>query len=64
MKSVVMLSDNARKMMTNNSSFGSVTIETKQVTFGLLDTKDINFDPEAPENKYNVLVKKKAFSCN
>jgi len=50
--------------MTNNSSFGSVTIETKQVTFGLLDTKDINFDPEAPENKYNVLVKKKAFSCN
>lgn len=42
------------------------TIEMNSIPMfcGLLHTQDINFDRNSPENKTQVLVKKRAFSCN
>ncbi len=64
MKNLVILSDNAREIMPDNSSIETITIETVPVVFGLLETRGSDFDPRSLENKHRVLVKKKAFSCN
>lgn len=45
------------------------TIQTMQIDgvdvfCGLIHTRDIDFDAKAPENRCNVFVKKRAFSCN
>lgn len=52
-----------------NLVFGYNFVETIEmngipVACGLIDTKDTCFDRNAPENRFNVLVKKRAFSCN
>ena len=42
----------------------TIEIEGVSVLCGLIYTKDPEFDPKDPENKFKVLVKKRAFSCN
>ena len=42
----------------------SLDMEGINLTCGLLHGQDIQFDPHAPENHYNVLVRIRAFSSN
>jgi len=42
----------------------AMQIDGIDVFCGLIHTKDSEFDANVPKNKFNVLVKKRAFSCN
>jgi NADPH:quinone reductase-like Zn-dependent oxidoreductase len=55
------------KIGNSISEYNSVeTIEMNGISVfcGLIHTGDIHFDRNAPENRFSVLVKKIAFSCN
>ncbi len=42
----------------------TIEIEGMPVTVGLIETKKPAFDPYTPENRFLVLIKVRAFSCN
>lgn len=42
----------------------AMQIDGIDVFCGLIHTKESEFDAKVPKNKFNVLVKKRAFSCN
>jgi len=41
-----------------------IELDSVPMLAGLLETQDIDFDPDLPENRERVLVRKIAFSCN
>lgn len=64
MKSVAILGAWARNFVLHNEAVVSLEVEGVPIHCGLVKSHDTCFDGGSPDNSYNVLVKKKAFSCN
>lgn len=68
MKQVAVFNRKIQNFASGNIGHDSVIQEFKlnnnPITCGMISCKDTYFNPSEDKNKYKVLVKKKAFSCN
>ena len=47
-----------------NGTEGTFELEGVQVRYGIIETPDLSFDPDADKNADMVLLRVRAFSCN
>lgn len=64
MRQIAILGRQAKSLMPDNRSIGTVEIDGLPVTCGLVLTPDVDFDPQQPESRQRIWVRIKAFSCN
>lgn len=64
MRTIAICGNNVKNIISSPSFVQSIDMNGVTVNCGLIHTKDIGFDNQLPENKFNILVKIKAFSCN
>lgn len=53
-----------KALQPDNHSLATIEIDGVEVTAGVIITREPTFKAQAPENRLNVLVKIKGFSCN
>ena len=64
MRTVAICGKNVKSSFLSQDFVDAIEIEGIPVYCGLINTQDIEFNSRKPENKFQVLVKKLAFSCN
>ena len=64
MRNVAICGSGVKNLMPDNRSLAALEIEGVGMTCGVIITREPRFDPHAPENRFNVLLKVKGFSCN
>lgn len=64
MRSIAICGSKVQNLLPRNRSISTVEIKGIPVICGLITTEGPLFDPEADDNKFKVLVRIKAFSCN
>ena len=64
MRNVAICGSEVKAMFPGNRSIRTVAIKGVPVTCGLIVSEAPLFDPRADENRFKVLVKTRAFSCN
>lgn len=64
MKNIAICSSNVKNLIPSPSFVSAIEMDGVPVFCGLIHTEDIKFDRHLPENRFNVLVRKTAFSCN
>lgn len=64
MRNVAIFGSRIGDLASRNPSVGTIGMDGIVVTVGIVPTPSPNFDKNLPENRNNVLVKVKAFSCN
>lgn len=64
MKNIAICGSKVKTSFLNNENLETIYLEGVKVNCGLIHTSEPDFNSNAPENKFMVLVKIKAFSCN
>ncbi|MCW5315515.1 zinc-binding dehydrogenase [Nostoc sp. KVJ3] len=67
MKNIAVYSNKLNKLnnpIYRTNKIDYIDMNNVPIFCGLVETKDIHFDNNSPENQFKVLVKKTAFSCN
>jgi NADPH:quinone reductase-like Zn-dependent oxidoreductase len=64
MRNLAICGNNLNQSLVKTLESAPITLDSVPLLAGLLETKDIHFEPELPENRDRVLVRKIAFSCN
>ncbi|MEO1376421.1 MAG: zinc-binding alcohol dehydrogenase family protein [Cyanobacteria bacterium J06635_10] len=64
MRNIAICGSQLKPSILNNEVIDTIDLEGIKVNCGLINTRDPNFDSNAPKNKFMVLVKIRAFSCN
>ncbi|MDY6876286.1 MAG: zinc-binding alcohol dehydrogenase family protein [Chloroflexota bacterium] len=66
MRNVAVCGSKVKSLVPYNDSIETIEIEGIPVTCGIIPSKetDPDFDKKAPQNRFNVLVKIRSFSCN
>ncbi|MBN1219842.1 MAG: zinc-binding alcohol dehydrogenase family protein [Anaerolineae bacterium] len=64
MRNVAICGEGFKNLMSQAGTIETIEIEGVPVHCGLVQTSDIHFDRNAPDNEHKVLVKIRAFSCN
>lgn len=64
MRNVAICGSNVKTSITSPSSISTIEMDGVSVFCGLIHNEDIQFDNQLPENRFSVLVRKIAFSCN
>lgn len=64
MKNVAICGRKIGRSVSNYNSIETIEMNGVPLCCGLIHTKDTHFDRNSPENRFSVLVKKRAFSCN
>ena len=64
MRNFAICGDKIEPSYINNDVIKTLDVEGIKVNLGLIHTKNIDFDPNNPENEFMVVIKTKAFSCN
>ncbi|MDJ0651232.1 MAG: zinc-binding alcohol dehydrogenase family protein [Xenococcaceae cyanobacterium MO_188.B19] len=64
MRNIVICGKNIKSSFLSRNFVDAIEIEGIPVYCGLIKTQDIEFDNNKPENEFQVLIKKIAFSCN
>jgi len=64
MRNVAICGSRVKALLPENRSIETVEIKGIPVTCGLIFSPEPHFDQAAPENRFNVLLRTQAFSCN
>ncbi|MFM6004476.1 MAG: hypothetical protein ACKPB7_14580 [Sphaerospermopsis kisseleviana] len=64
MRNLAICSDNFHLSQAKILGTSPIELDSIPLLAGLLETPNIDFDPDLTENKHRVLVRKIAFSCN
>ncbi|MGD1919813.1 MAG: zinc-binding alcohol dehydrogenase family protein [Pleurocapsa sp.] len=64
MRNIAVCGNQVTPSIINNDLIETIDMEGIKVNFGMIHTNDLEFDRNAPENEFMVLIKTKAFSCN
>lgn len=64
MRNIAICSNEVENLILGQDSVKTIDMNGILVRCGLLRTENIYFDRNAVSNRFKVLVKKKAFSCN
>lgn len=64
MRNVAICGCQVKVLQPDNRSLATIEIDGIEVTVGVIITREPTFNAQAPENRLNVLVRIKGFSCN
>jgi len=64
MRNLAICGENINQSPVKTLGIAQIELNSVPILAGLLKTEDIDFDPDLPENRQQVLVRKIAFSCN
>ncbi|MDR9897032.1 zinc-binding alcohol dehydrogenase family protein [Aetokthonos hydrillicola Thurmond2011] len=64
MRNIAICGQKIRNSISGSNFIDTIEMNNVPVFCGLVHSENIEFNPNAPENRFKVLVKKKAFSCN
>jgi len=64
MKNIAICGNKIGRAVFDYNSIETIEMNGVPLRCGLIHTKDTHFDRNHPENRFSVLVKKRAFSCN
>ena len=64
MRNIAICGSNVKNLISSHSFVSAIEMDGVPVFCGLIHTEDIKFERHLPENKFKVLVRKIAFSCN
>lgn len=64
MRNIAICGRHVKDLVSSPSYISTLELNGISVSCGLIHTDDLKFDRQAPENRFNVLVKIIAFSCN
>ncbi|MGB8507352.1 MAG: zinc-binding alcohol dehydrogenase family protein [Pyrinomonadaceae bacterium] len=64
MRNVAVCGSRVQELLPKNRSLATLKLKGYDVTVGLVETGDPDFDPEAAATRSHVLIKVRGFSCN
>lgn len=64
MRNVAICGEQVKSSIISHDFVSAIDMEGLSIHCGLINTQDIEFDNQLPDNRFNILVRKIAFSCN